>query len=64
MALDYVVGLLYDEDAMMVDYQMDSAYTTPIEARKGYHNIWYHFSKNMINDPTENCVLFYMGNDV
>ena len=64
VALDYVVGLLYDEDAMMVDYQMDSAYTTPIEARKGYHNIWYHFSKNMINDPTENCVLFYMGNDV
>lgn len=61
--LDNVVGMLFDEDAMMVDYQMDSAYTTPIEARKGYHNVWYHFAKNAITDPTENCIIFYLGND-
>lgn len=63
VALDNVVGVLYDEDAMMIDYQMDSAYTTPIEARKGYHNTWYHFAKNAITDPTENCIIFYLGND-
>ena len=61
VVFDYLVGMLFDEDAMMVDYQLDSAYTTPVEARKGYRNIWWHFAKNAINDFTENAVLFYIG---
>lgn len=61
--LDNVVGVLFDEDAMMIDYQLDSAYATGVEARKGYHNLWYHFSYNMITDPTENIIVFYLGND-
>lgn len=59
--LDYVLGVLYDEDALMIDYQLDSSYSTPIEARKRYRNIWWHFAKNAINDFTENGVLFYIG---
>lgn len=58
--LDYVVGCLYDEDAMMTDYQLDSALTTPIEARKHYRNIWWTYSRNAINDFTENFILFTM----
>lgn len=58
--LDYVVGLLFDEDAMMIDYQFDGSYSTPLEARKLYRNIFWHYTKNAINDPTENAVLFYM----
>lgn len=58
---DYLVGVLYDADAMMVDYQLDSAFSTPIEARKRYRNIWWHFARNAINDFTENAVLFYIG---
>ena len=61
VVLDYLVGVLYDADAMMVDYQLDSAYSTPIEARKRYRNIWWHFARNSINDFTENAVLFYIG---
>lgn len=61
VALDYVLGVLYDEDALMVDYQLDSSYSTPIEARKQYRNIWWHFKKNAINDFTENGILLYMG---
>lgn len=61
VALDNVLGILYDEDAMMVDYQLDSSYSTPVEARKRYRNIWWHFAKNAINDFTENGILFYMG---
>ena len=60
VALDYVVGCLYDEDAMMTDYQLDSALTTPIEARKHYRNIWWTYSRNSINDFTENFILFTM----
>ena len=59
--LDYVLGVLYDEDALMIDYQLDAAYSTPVEARKRYRNIWWHFKKNAINDFTENGVLFYIG---
>ena len=59
--LDNVLGLLYDEDAMMIDYQLDSSYSTPVEARKKYRNIWWHFAKNAINDFTENGILLYMG---
>lgn len=59
--LEYIVGVLFDEDALLTDFQLDEAYSTPVEARKRYRNIWWHFAKNAINDFTENGVLFYMG---
>lgn len=59
--LPYVVGLLYDEEAMMVDFQFDHAYSTPLEARKGYRTVWHTMRRNAINDYTENAVLFYMA---
>ena len=59
--LDYVLGILYDEDALMTDFQLESTATTPLEARKHYRNIWYSFAKNAINDYTENAVIFYMA---
>ena len=61
VVFDHLVGVLYDADAMMVDYQLDSAYSTPVEARKRYRNIWWHFARNSVNDFTENAVLFYIG---
>lgn len=59
--LPYVVGLLYDADGMMVDFQMQYAATSPLEARKLYRNTWLTFQKNAINDPTENAILYYMA---
>ena len=59
--LDYVLGVMYDEDAIMVDYQLEESYSTPVEARKKYRNIWWHFAKNSINDFTENGILLYLG---
>ena len=61
VALSYVVGLLYDEDALMVDYQLETANTTPLEARKRYRNTWLSIARNAINDFTENGILFYMA---
>lgn len=60
VSLDYVIGAIFDEDALMVDYQLDASETTVKEARKRYRNIWWTFSKNAINDFTENFVLFIM----
>lgn len=59
--IDYVLGVLYDEDAIMTDYQFEGAFTTPIEARKLYRNTYWHYRKNSINDFTENGILLYLG---
>lgn len=61
VSLPYVLGVLFDTDALMVDFQFENAYTTPIEARKHYMNTWYTFAKNAINDFTEKGVLFIMS---
>lgn len=58
--IPYVIGILYDVDGMMSDYQLEDAISTPVEARKRYYNIWYSFARNAINDNTENSVVFYM----
>lgn len=61
VALDYVVGCLFDEDAVLAEMQLNVARSTPVEARKGYRNTWDTFAKNMLSDPTEKFILFYMA---
>lgn len=61
--LDYVVGMLYDVDALMTDFQYEDSLSSPVEARKRYRNIFWHFSKNIIADPTENCIIFIMKDE-
>lgn len=59
--IPYVVGIIYDEDALMTDYQLEKANVSPLEARKGYRNNWLTFAKNIIGDQTENFVVLYMA---
>lgn len=59
--IPYMVGMLYDVDAIMVDYQLERSATTPLEARKGYRNMWWSFAKNAINDFTENAIIYIMA---
>ena len=61
VSIDYVVGCLFDEDAVLAEMQMDRADTPPLEARKHYRNTWNTFAKNSISDPTEKFILFYMA---
>lgn len=61
VALDNVLGVLFDEDALMIDYQLDTALSTPVEARKHYRNVWYTYAKNSICDFTEKGILYYLG---
>lgn len=61
VALNYVVGVLYDEDGIMTDYQLEATNVTPLEARKRYRNTWLSIARNSIVDLTENAVLFYMA---
>lgn len=59
--LDYVVGMIFDRDALMTSYRLERTRTTPIEARKGYFNTWYSIARNIMSDPTENTILFIMA---
>lgn len=59
--IPYMVGMLFDEDALMVDYQVERTATTVLEARKNYRNIWWSYSKNAISDLTENTIIYYMS---
>ena len=61
VALDHVVGLIYDEDALMSNFQLDDVNTTPLEARKRFRNTWYSMARGGINDFTEKATLFIMA---
>lgn len=63
ITIPYVVGCIFDRDALMVDYQLDDAETTPMEARKKYYNLWWNFARNVISDYTENFVIFIMEDE-
>lgn len=58
---DYVLGAIWDKDAVMTDFQLETADTTPLEARKRYISTWYTFAKGAIGDPSENMVIFIMS---
>lgn len=61
VALDHVVGLIYDEDALMSNFQLDDVNTTQLEARKRFRNTWYSMARGGINDFSEKAALFIMA---
>ena len=61
VAKDYIVGCLFDKEAVFGEMQLNVAETTPLEARKRYRNTWNTFAKNGVSDPTENFIVFYMS---
>lgn len=58
--IPYVVGMIYDADAIMTDFQLDRVTSTPLEARKFYRNLIWTVRRNYIFDATENIVIFTM----
>ena len=59
--LDCVLGILFDEDGIMLTRQFEGAYTTPVEARKLYVTTWNHWKFGALQDYTFNNVIYYMG---
>lgn len=58
--IPYVVGMIMDADALMTNFQLEAAHTSPLEARKGYRNTWLSVARNILDDPSEQVVLFTM----
>lgn len=61
VTLSNVLGIVYDRDAMMVDFHLEDVTSTPVEARKHYRTIWNTINKNPLNDFTENIIVYYMA---
>ena len=60
VTIDYVVGILFDEEALGVMPQFDYASTTPFNSRGGYWNMFQHWKFHTYNDYTENSIVFVM----
>lgn len=61
VALDYVIGILFDTDAIQSINQFTGAYTTPVNARHLYTNTWLHYKFGAIQDYTENSIIYILG---
>ena len=59
--IDYVLGILFDVEALGVTTQFDYASTTPMNSAGGYFNTYYHWKFNDYVDYTENMILFVLG---
>lgn len=56
-----IVGVLFDKDALKTNFFLESATATPMEARKRYHNIWYHMARQGVNNLTRQAIVYYMA---
>lgn len=61
--MDIVVGFLFDNWALYSNNRYNGMLPTPINARKGYRNEFYHFLFGQSNDYTHNSILYYMSDD-
>lgn len=61
VSIDYVLGLLFDEEACGIMPQFDYASTSPFNSAGGYYNNFLHWRFNSYVDYTENAVLFVLG---
>lgn len=63
VSIPYVVGMMYDRDAVASTYRLDRTITTPDNAGGAYMNTYYHWANDFVNDFTENAILYYMADD-
>ena len=55
---DYVLGMLFDEEALGVMNKFDYASTTPFNSAGGYYNLYVHGMHKSYNDYTENSIVY------
>lgn len=58
-----VIGMLYDIEAIMTNNKFTGMYQTPLNARHVYINSWWHYLYGVVQDYTENCIVYYMKDE-
>ena len=61
VAQDGVVGVLFDEEAAGTTIISNWSATSPMNARGGFWNSFYHWNVRSFMDLTENCVVLLMA---
>lgn len=59
--MEFVLGILYDEEALGVMTKFDYSGSTPFNVAGGYSNLYYHASFKSYADYTENAIVFILG---
>lgn len=59
--IDNVLGIIFDEEALLTQIQFEAMYSSPIEAAKLYKNDIYHFMKGHYSDYLCNSIIYYMS---
>ena len=57
---DKILGIIFDEEAVGYCTVNQWSAPTPLNAKGGYSNIFYHFTDRYFNDLTENAVLLVL----
>ena len=60
VALDFVLGMIYDEQAIKVLNKFEKVRTTAFHAVSGAQNSFYSFFKGAIDDFTDNTIIYIM----
>lgn len=58
--IPYVLGFLFDVDALAINFRLEDTLTTPVNAAGDYYNTYFHWARQYNDDVTENSILFYM----
>ena len=61
VSIDYILGILFDEEACGIMPQFDYASTSPFNSAGGYYNNFLHWRFNSYVDYTESAILFVLG---
>lgn len=61
VVMDIVVGMIFDTEALYSNNRYEGMLPTPINARHGYRNEFYHFLFSQSNDYSWPSVVYYMS---
>ena len=61
VTMDYVLGVLFDEEALGIRPGFDYSSTTPFNSAGGYYNMFMHWRWQNYVDYTENGIVFVLG---
>ena len=61
VALDHVLAVLFDRDALVTSVHVEDVLTRPVNNKGSYYNVTYHYGKDYQYDPTENMVIYYLS---
>lgn len=61
VALDNVLAVLFDRDALVTSVHVEDVITSPINNKGSYYNVTYHYGKDYQFDQTENMIIYYLA---